>query len=66
MRQALASKLNRAKPTEFHAVLAVADLEASLPSDERLLVLLGFARTRKRGWVNEAGSIRGQRTGQLF
>ena len=38
-----------------HLVLAVADLEASLPYYERLLVLLGFTKTRKHVWVNEHG-----------
>ena len=36
-------------------VLAVADLEASVPYYARLLLLLGFTKTRQHVWVNEQG-----------
>ena len=38
-----------------HLVLAVADLEQSLPYYARLLPLLGFRPTRAHVWVNEQG-----------
>jgi len=38
-----------------HVVLAVGDLETSLPWYERLLPLLGFAKTRAHVWVSAQG-----------